>query len=306
MDIDYQAILDKYHLEKLESAVKLSGGIINPAFLINNKYVLRLESQKYESNPNKFKKEAFLFSVLPKHGIPTPTVVAFDESLILVNSPYLLLEYIQGQDIAKTWNGLTLAKQLKLAFELGVLTKKIHALSPQDINHHPLLSNLSAWLKKSQSDFDKYWAVVKKTDYLSHKVKQEIDYTQTLFKNLDIRQERLVHGDLFTAGNIQIRDGQIVGLFDFEYSQFADPLWDLQKMPLAFQLTPKFNQPAFLKGYGTSKFSKEAEIRFKMYCFHQGVWEIWAVITQFMPFGSKELTEAKLLINNTVTFNLLG
>ena len=42
----------------------------------------------------------------------------------------------------------------------------------------------------------------------------------------------------------------------------------------------------------------EEQIRIKMYCLHQGMWEIWATKTQLFPFGDKEIAEGNQLVQS--------
>ncbi|OGK44431.1 hypothetical protein A2957_02020 [Candidatus Roizmanbacteria bacterium RIFCSPLOWO2_01_FULL_38_11] len=113
----------------------------------------------------------------------------------------------------------------------------------------------------------------------------------------------LTHGD-FSAGNIQVNEGKIVGIFDFEFAFIADPLWDLQKLPISFQLGSNFDKKEFLRGYGKEIFTDQEKVRVKMYCYIQGVWEIWATITQHMSFTETHIQEGVDLIRNTIEIDI--
>ena len=129
-------------------------------------------------------------------------------------------------------------------------------------------------------------------------IKEAFQQYQNLISDLE-NELRLVHSD-FSAGNIQINDGGIVGIFDFEWSHIGDPLWDLQKLPINYQLGNGFSRENFLKGYGMENPTEEERIRVKMYTIHQGLWEIWATKTQLFPFGEKEIKEGQQLVNSAV------
>lgn len=105
----------------------------------------------------------------------------------------------------------------------------------------------------------------------------------------------MIHGD-FSTDNVQVKNGNIVGVFDFENAKLGDPYYDLQKLPINFQLGDAFDKNAFLAGYGFEELSTEEKIRLKRYCIFQGLWGIWATETQLFPFGEKEIQEGKELI----------
>ena len=86
------------------------------------------------------------------------------------------------------------------------------------------------------------------------------------FTSLDSLSEKvtLIHGD-FSCNNFQVRNGEIVGVFDFEMTKLGDPYYDLQKLPISFQLGDKFDKDAFLAGYGQQVVSADEKIRLKRY-----------------------------------------
>lgn len=304
-DCDIQKILNKFGLEKLSSSEEIRGGIINPVYLINGAYVLRIERHTYEHNPDKFKKESILFTILPKYHIPTPQVIGFDDTKEIIDTPYLLLRYIPGANLKSSFASLSKEEQVIISHELGALAKTIHAITPQDLGNESVFGTIKKWVAKSISDFETYWQVVKDTDYISDVAKTVITDTLGQFKKLQWGGiGRLIHGD-FIPSNVQIDGGKIVGIVDFEYASIADPLWDLQKLPISFQLGNGFNKEEFLKGCGVGKFTNEEKIRLRMHCFHQGVWELWATKTKFMPLGEKEIEEGKELIYKTLNYKLL-
>ena len=306
-DDDVQKILDKYNLGKLYSLEKIEEGLINLIQLINSKYILRIELHTFEQNPNKLKREAVLYNLLPKLSLPTPHLIGFDDSKEIIDAPYILINYIPGKNLKLSFGYLNKLQQQTISYELGEIAKKIHSITLQDIGigNETIFGNIKKRITKSIIDFEIYWKVVKDKNYLTDEVKTEIISTFNQFKKLNWDKiGRLTHGD-FSASNIQIHEGKIVGIFDFEYSFIADPLWDLQKLPMSFQLGSDFRKEEFLKGYGVKGFTDEEKIRLKMHCFHQGVWEIWATVTKFMPFSGKEIEEGKELINSTIKYELL-
>ena len=142
---------------------------------------------------------------------------------------------------------------------------------------------------------------MKENNYLSTETNNKIKNVYDNYNQITDWQEigRLVHGD-FSPNNIRIYQNHIVGVIDFEFATIADPLYDLQKLPINFQLGCDFNHDKFLAGYKIQKFSDSEIIRLKTYCLAQGLWEIWATHTKQFPYTNTEMEEGKRLIENTL------
>lgn len=299
-------ILAKYNLGSLQFAIPIKAGLINPAFLINDSYVLRIDKSEHLKNvqghETRFEREAFLYKLLPQKGIPTPTCLGFDNSGEFIPEKYIIVSYIKGVSLSDGFKNLDKEIQQKLSFQMGEVLKKIHSITPEDLNGSNLFGPKAGWKKLYKKEFVFYLEEAIKEKYFSPKIEEEIKKTYQKFQNqisdLDSKL-RLVHGD-FSASNIQINNGNIVGVFDFEWSHIGDPLWDLQKFPIDFQLGDGFGRENFIKGYGLENPTAEERIRIKMYTLHQGLWEIWATKTQLFPFGDKEIKEGQQLINSAI------
>lgn len=278
---EIQDILSTHNLGKLDSLEQLTFGSINPTFLINNKYVLRIKDD--------LEKEILLFNLLPRFGIPTPSVIARDKN-------YLLMSYIPGQK-------LVASKQLD--FELGSLIKKINSVTPSDLGNQEIFGNIDNWIKNIKDNFVIYWDYLKNNQTFLEDINTKIEKIFSDYCQIASWKEKakLIHGDI-NPGNIVTNNGHIVGIFDFEYSTIADPLGDFERLPINFQLGDNFKREVFLHGYGQEKFSNEETTRIKMYCLSQGLWEIWATKTNAFPYGQKEIDEGTQLVNNTLMLSL--
>lgn len=293
-----QQILDKFNLGQVISCEEVQAGLINPVYLINQKYILRIEQHTFEANPDKLKRESILFQILPQFEIPTPRLIGFDDSLEILNTPYILINFIPGQNLEQAFHSFSTDQQRNISYQLGDLVRKIHAVTPGDI-HNPLFGTIDEWVAKSTKDFDTYWAIVNNTEYLPDHIKQDIISNYEKYKCIEWNDKgRLAHGD-FTAGNIQVTNGKIVGVFDFEFAFIADPLWDIQKLSSHFQLGDGFSFDEFLRGYSKPEFNKEEKVRIKMHSYQQGLWEIWANLTHFMPSTEKDILEGIEIITST-------
>ncbi|MBI3955889.1 phosphotransferase [Candidatus Gottesmanbacteria bacterium] len=301
-----EKILTKYNLGVLKSCVPIKVGLINPAFLINDLYVLRIDKSDHLKNiqghDTRFEREAFLYNLLPKRGIPTPQCLGFDSSGEIIPEKYIIVSYIKGTSLSDGFRNLDKETQQKLSFQMGEVIRKIHDITPDDLNGSGLFGPKSGWKTLYEKEFAFYLEEAIKGKYFLPEVEEEIKKTFQQFQShiSDLENElRLVHSD-FSVSNIQINDGKIVGIFDFEWSHIGDPLWDLQKLSIKFQLGNGFSVRNFLRGYGMENPTKEERIRVKMYTLHQGLWEIWATKTQLFPFGEKEIKEGQQLVNSVI------
>lgn len=290
---ELENILSVNGLEKIISIEELKSGSINPTFLINNKYILRIDLGNSEYK-NKLKKESILFNILPKFGIPTPKLIAFDDSKTIIKYDYLLMSYITGQNLKDNF-------QPQLSQELGDLIRKINLVTQNDLGNLEIFSNIDSWVAKIKSNFEIYNNYLKQINYFSTDISQKIDEVCANYCQISDWENKghLIHGDI-NPGNIIANNDHIVGIFDFEYSSIADPLGDLERLPISFQIKSNFNRELFLQGYGQQNFSAEELIRIKMYSLSQGLWEIWATKTQQFPYGQKEIDEGTIHVLNTL------
>lgn len=300
-------ILDKHNLENLKSIIPIKTGLINPVFLINDSYVLRIDKSEQLKNVSghetRFEREAFLYKLLPQKGVPTPTCLGLDSSGEIIQEKYIIVFYIKGKSLSNGFKKCDKETQKELSLQMGKLLRKIHSVLPQKLDGDGnLFGPRKDWKKRYEKEFNIYLDAAIKDKYFNWKVEREIkeifEKFQYQVSNLS-NELRLVHGD-FSSSNIQIDEGKIVGVFDFEWSHIGDPLWDLQKLPINFQLGDGFSRENFLKGYGMEHPTEEEQIRIKMYCLHQGIWEIWATKKQLFPFGEKEIAEGHQLVNTAI------
>lgn len=300
-----QKILNKHNLENIRSITSIKTGLINPVFLINDRYVLRIDKsdrlKNVQGHDTRFEREAFLYNLLPKRGIPTPQCLGFNSSREIIPEKYIIVSYIKGISLSDGFKNLDEETQQNLSFQMGQVIRKIHSFTPEDLNGSELFGPKTGWKKLYEKEFTFYLEEALKGKYFSPEIEEEIKKNFQKFQNqipdLDSKL-RLVHGD-FSASNVQINNGNAVGVFDFEWSHIGDPLWDLQKLLINFQLGSGFSRESFLKGYGMENSTEEERIRIKMYTLHQGLWEIWATKTQLFPFGDKEIAEGHQLVNST-------
>src|SRR3989344_3528366 len=84
-------ILQKFNLGRLFTLEEIKTGLINPVFIVNKQYILRVNTTATKESKQRFGKEAFLYSLLFQSGIPTPKCIAYDSGGEIIKEDYLLI-----------------------------------------------------------------------------------------------------------------------------------------------------------------------------------------------------------------------
>src|SRR3990172_7955238 len=181
-----EKILNKYNLESLKSVVPIKAGLINPAFLINDRYVLRIDKSDHLKNVQghniRFEREAFLYDLLPKRGIPTPQCLGFDSSYEIIPEKYIIVSYISGVSLSDGFKNLNKEIQQKLSFQMGEIIRKIHNITPEDLNGSELFGPKTGWKKLYEKEFTFYLEEATREKYFSPEVEKEIKKTFQQFQ----------------------------------------------------------------------------------------------------------------------------
>ena len=298
-----QSIFNRHSLGQVDSLEEIKSGSINPVFLLNTKYIIRVDLGNPEYK-DKLKKESVLFDVLPKFSIPTPRLIVFDDSRKLLKFPFFIINYISGSNLADGFSKESKKTKNQLISELGNLLKNIHSVEMSGLEKSGLMGNVYDWVSKFKNNFQTYFSFVKANKYFPQETINQIERIFNDYRQISDWKSIacLTHGDI-NPGNIRINDGHIIGIFDFEYACIADPFIDLERFPINYQLGSDFNKEIFLNAYGTFNLSRQEIIRLKTYCINQGLWEIWATVTQQFAYGPNVIEEGRRLVNNTVDLN---
>ena len=294
------AILNNHHLGDLSSIEEIKSGSINPVYLLNQKYILRFDLGNPEYK-DKLKKESALYSILPQYSVPTPSLIAFDDSCTLSNYPYFIISYLSGQNLQDGFPLQSVDFKNTLSSELGNLLRSLHSIKQKDLNGIEMLGDINSWVDKVKKNFVIYLSHIKDNNYFSADVITQIETVFADYQKISNWEivASLTHGDI-NPGNIKMDNGHLTGIFDFEYACIADPFIDFERFPLNYLLGDTFNQQLFLQSYGLTNFSDEQKTRLKTYCLSQGMWEIWATATQQFPYGQEVIIEGKLLVTKTI------
>ncbi|MFL5735171.1 MAG: phosphotransferase family protein [Chloroflexia bacterium] len=174
-------------------------------------------STDLERNPNIAADEFRLLQTLQSAGLPAPRPYHLDQSGDLFPTPYVVLEYIEGEpDFAPSDLHGCLLKLAQLLFSIHSVDLSAFDLSylpGQEDIYNRKLTERPAKLDESIGE----WRIR--------------DTLETAWpfprRNLPV----LLHGD-FWPGNILWREGRLVGVLDWEDAGLGDPLEDLGKSRL--------------------------------------------------------------------------
>ena len=163
-------------------------------------------------NPHIARDEFKLLQIVQGQGIPVPTPITFDESNSILPTPYIVLEYVDGDlnftpnDISTTIS--TLARQLAAIHCIDLSTGDLAFLQP----HRPM--NV---LRESHGN-------------IPHEatIRQHLTSPQAQVQH---NPTALLHGDFWT-GNILWLNDELVAVIDWEDAALGDPLADLAKCRL--------------------------------------------------------------------------
>jgi aminoglycoside phosphotransferase (APT) family kinase protein len=178
---------------------------------------LRLVLRQYgaanlRADPHAAVTEYRLLELLHRLGLPVPRPVHADESGTIVPGPCLLIEYIDGERVDNPGDLTGFIRQLAGALaalhETGITRSEVPFLA--DASDH-----ITAWLGTGPAG--------------AGELGNEAAIRGALAGNWPpprLNAAAVLHGD-YWPGNMLWRDGQLVGIVDWEDALFGDPLADL-------------------------------------------------------------------------------
>ena len=189
----------------------LTGGVSSEVFLIEakqNKAKIKLVLRYEGGMPSKIDitNEFNLLQALANTNIPSVEPLFIDTSCKILDKPFMLLSFMEGDIIIPNTDNLDLIT--KMADQL----RCIHSINPALLPDLPIqidpIEGLLKYLPKGDE-----WMEIK--NYLSS------------LKNTAFEGQRVfLHGD-FWPGNILWAKDQIVAVIDWDYAAIGDPISDL-------------------------------------------------------------------------------
>lgn len=159
-------------------------------------------------NPQIAADEFKLLQILQSAGLAAPKPYYFDQTGQLFPTPYVVIEYIEGEPAFNPTDAddlvLQLATHLAQIHRVDAANLDLAFLPPIGKGHGPRPSILDHTLDEGR-------------------IRDTLESTWPLPQQ---NQSSLLHGD-FWPGNVLCRDGRIVAVIDWEDAKTGDPLADL-------------------------------------------------------------------------------
>ena len=173
--------------------------------------------------------------VMPETGVPTPRVIHFDDSRVLVDAPYAVLDLLPGEPLEKALPRLDALDQGTVGYEAGRYLAKLHSI-PLEAFGHFLGDDPQA------SASEKAYTLARAVEWLdacdehgliAGPLVAELRRLVARSGVLDRESACFVHGD-YHCSNINVEEGwggfHVTGVFDFAHAQGWSPEWDMVRL----------------------------------------------------------------------------
>lgn len=197
---------------------------------------------------------------------PAPSVVHAGFSRTVVDSDFLLMSELPGDNWYALGGKLGAPEKTRLRGELGRIVAALHTITGTEFGY-PQGKRASSWRAAFLAMLD---AVLADSERFSVALPRPVEQLRELMWGhadvLDaVDTPVLVHFDLW-AGNILLHEGAISGLVDAERAFWGDPLAEMVSVALFADIE---QDPAFLDGYrtagGSITFDEETRTRLALY-----------------------------------------
>lgn len=238
----------------------------NPCAIINNKYVLRINSRK--SNIHHLKKEVLVMKWLKEINISIPNVYVLDETKKIIPYEYIIMSKIDGREVNADWNNLNKEQKHNISFQAGKYLAEIHKIKFKkfgDLKGNSL-GEYSLWCDYLSKQFDEKIKDCLKNRIINKKTAKKIKSIFTKYESIfkSVKNPVLIHND-YHFRNILYKEEHISGILDFELAIAGDSEFDMKNMQDQFRRLNDCKED-FMKGYlSKSKLSKDYELKSRLY-----------------------------------------
>lgn len=237
------------------SAKELAGGLCNAVYLIcanGEKYVAKIAPPKIaimmRHERDIIKTEAEMLELMERLDIPAPRLIAYDKSCELVDVPYIVMTYVDGEPLMFIEQRPSDEAVSQIKFELGAICYKI---STGKVDYFGI-PGMPETHFNNNADFILSLFKLLIDDCVDENIalpsvsKEELIELITSFRKElnEVECPCVIHTDTW-EGNIMVKDDILVGLIDFAAMLYGDPLMNHDFHD--FSPTPN---PHFMKGYG--------------------------------------------------------
>lgn len=269
----------------------IGAGHYNDSYYVDSphgRYVLRIappdDVPKLFYEIDMMKSEVNIHHLVREHTtVPVPEIIYHDFSRKIIDSDYLVMEFLEGRSGPFTEE------------ELGEYVRQIHSIE-SDVYGYP--ERAAPVGKRWPEVFHTYFGLILK-DCLSCGVidDSEHEYFMSMYERhagaiVDVRPS-LLHLDLWVQ-NILTVDGQITAILDFDRGLYGDP-----ELEFAVLDTYGFSSPEFFEGYRTPRpADSTAQVRQRLYIVYELIKYAFIRLARggSMPVGRSHVMQCKRLL----------
>lgn len=190
-------IFAQHNLGEVSSVKKIPAGFTNDVYLVNDQYIFK--SCKDLANTARFKQEIEYYRLF-EDKIPVPNVLVADES-------FMIYKKIEGDNLFNIWHKITDEQRMDFVRQICDILKIINQVPvDKQLDWHQERTDAIAKLLET--------AQLKKilNDEMIERIRGFVDEHHQVLK---AQMLGLTYWDMH-FDNVIVRDGQVVGLLDFE------------------------------------------------------------------------------------------
>jgi fructosamine-3-kinase len=263
----------------------LHGGFVNNTVALathdGERAVLKISPHRVNRD---LEREAYQLNLLRSHGLPVPQVHACNVAHLYNPDSYLLMEYVEGVDLAAAKARCSAEQFDHLQMHLAELVLAMHEHSGRQYRRvDPAAeSRYVSWPTFYRTVYDPIWREAEESPHLPVKLRRRIarihDRLERFIGHDD--RPRLVHWDLWTGNILAWPDAQgrwwVTALLD-PNCKFAHAEAEIAYMELFQTVTP-----AFLRAYQQTRKLDDDYRRVRKW-----VYQLYSLINHVRLFGAR-------------------
>lgn len=192
--------------------------------------------------------------------VPVPKILFYDDSKTICDSAYFFMEELKGCSFSSSAEQYSEEEKANIFRQVGSLTKKLSQIKGSAFGYYCQKDKQGKnWYEVFRSMIEDTYEDAKRKEIIRPVGKEKLlallSNDRELFE--EVKEPRFVHWDIW-AGNVFVKDKEVVGIIDFERCLWADEL-----MEVGFR-TYGYEQ-GFFEGYEIKQLTRSQLRRAKWY-----------------------------------------
>ncbi|MCH8519795.1 MAG: aminoglycoside phosphotransferase family protein [Nanoarchaeota archaeon] len=207
-----EKIFKNNNLGSIHFFKKIEIGFTNQVYIINDKYVLKININ--EENSNDFRREYELYNFF-NGTINVPKVIVYDNFKKVIEYDYMVYHKIEGENLYAIWDTYSIKDRKEIVKQICSLLRIINQTSLIQIKHIFPIQNI-CWKDIFLMKILKVIVEVEEKNILQKEIIDEIkSMVNTNINLLKEENMKLTYFDLH-FDNILVKEKMVVGIIDFE------------------------------------------------------------------------------------------